>query len=245
MNSTLEKSMMIRQAHLTESIALAKDWYAAFSGITDAHGFLRDFSSLEEVEGLMDLILSLPNAHSFVTERRGEPVGGAFLWQGEEVAGIGPVFVRPELQEDQIGRNLMIAAISRADELGQKSVRLTQSTFNRASMALYVKLGFEVKEPLAVMQGAPLGVQVPGYSVRSARLADLNAMDEICFAIHRHSRRSEIEGAIEHETAKVVLKGTTMVGYATDTGFLGHAAAVCNEAIFALLGAANSSAFAG
>src|SRR5690606_7231512 len=122
--------------------------------------------------------------------------------------------------------------------LGQKSVRLTQSTFNRASMALYVKLGFDIKEPLAVMQGAPLGVQVPGYSVRSAGLSDLDAMDEICFAIHRHSRRGEIEGAIEHETAKVVLKGTTMVGYATDTGFLGHAAAVCNEAIYALLGAA-------
>ena len=245
MNTTLEKSMAIRDGHPTEAHVLAKDWYAAFSGITDAHGFPRDFASLEEVEGLMDLIFSLPNAHSFVAERMGEPVGGAVLWQGEEVAGIGPVFVRPDLQEGQIGRKLMMAAMDKADAIGQKSVRLTQSTFNRTSLALYAKLGFDVKEPLAVMQGAPLGVEVPGYSVMSAETSHLDAMDEICFAVHRHSRRAEIEGAIEHQTAKIVLRGGTMVGYATDTGFLGHAAAICNEAIYALLGAAQEFSLSG
>jgi predicted N-acetyltransferase YhbS len=214
---------------------LAAVWYAAFTEVNKAHGFPPEFQGQEEVDGITDMILSLPNVHSFVVEDGGSIVGGAFLWIGEKVAGIGPVFVSPDSQESGFGRKLMEAAIERAEALGQESIRLTQSTFNRTSLSLYAKLGFNVMEPLAVMTDPPVEAQIPGYSVRLALMDDLSAMDRLCQSIHGHSRRGEIGGAIEHGTARVAMRGSELLGYSTDLGYLGHSAASTNEALFALL----------
>jgi hypothetical protein len=112
-------------------------------------------------------------------------------------------------------------------------------------MSLYAKLGFEIKEPLVVMEGAPLGIRIPGFEVRPAAMSDSEAMDAMCRRCHGHTRLSDIQHAIEDGTAKVAISGGRILGYATDTGFLGHAVAEVNEALFALLGAAEEFSLSG
>jgi GNAT superfamily N-acetyltransferase len=245
MVTAIENTLNIRPARHSEAIDLAAIWHSAFSGVTDAHGFPRDFSSEEEVVGLMEHVLHLPNAYSAIAESFGGIVGGGFLWVNEEVAGIGPVFVRPEAQGNQTGRSVMEDLIQRSEEVGQRSVRLTQASFNLVSMSLYAKLGFEIKEPLVVMEGAPLGIRIPGFEVRPATMVDAEAMDAMCRRCHGHTRLSEIQHAIEDGTARVAISSGRIVGYATDTGFLGHAVADVNEALFALLGAAQEFSLSG
>lgn len=228
----------VRPAEREDSARLASDWYAAFSGATDAHGFPRDFQSIDHASEVVDMLLDIPSVYSFVAEFDREPVGGAFLWQGEEVAGIGPVFVRPDVQGGNVGRHLMEAVIRQSDRLKHRSTRLTQSSYNGASMALYAKLGFEVKEPLVAMQGERLNIKLPGYTVRQAYMDDLDAMDRLCQQVHGHRRTAEIAMGIGQETARVCEVLDTVVGYTTQTSFMGHTVGMSNEAIYAILGAA-------
>ena len=51
--------------------------------------------------------------------------------------------------------------VRRAREKGFRAVRLVQAPFNNLSMALYSKLGFDVREPLSVMHGPALELQYP------------------------------------------------------------------------------------
>jgi GNAT superfamily N-acetyltransferase len=245
MVAKIDSTLTIRPAQLGEAAHLAADWHAAFSGVTDYHGFPRDFSSRQEATEIMEAILRAPYVHSFVADHGSGPLAGAVLWQGEEVAAIGPVFVRPTLQGGTLGRQLMDACIARAEGLGQKSIRLTQSSFNRASMSLYAKLGFEVKEPLVIMQGAPLNVAVPCYSVRQAQMSDLEAMDNLYYQIHCHRRTNAIESSIEHGTAMIAESNGLMEGYMSDSGFGGHAVGISNKSIYALLGAAREFKMSG
>ena len=65
-------------------------------------------------------------------------------------------------------------ALERAATQGFAGVRLVQAGYHVRSLALYARLGFQVREPLACMQGPPLGLQLPGRTVRAA----LEALNE-------------------------------------------------------------------
>ncbi|MDQ6700513.1 MAG: hypothetical protein M3Z36_10055 [Acidobacteriota bacterium] len=49
---------------------------------------------------------------------------------------------------------------------GGSGICLVQDAFNTRSMSLYASLGFEVKEPLVMMQGTPKSGAVAGREVR-------------------------------------------------------------------------------
>src|SRR5437868_340576 len=83
----------------------------------------------------------------------------------------GPSTVGPAAQNAAIGRSLMTAVMDRAAERGAAGVRLVQTAYHTRSLALYAKLGFEVREPLACLQGPPPGVEAEGYAVRPAMAA--------------------------------------------------------------------------
>jgi hypothetical protein len=51
----------------------------------------------------------------------------------------------------------MEAVIER--ERGPAGIRLVQDAFNMCSLSLYASLEFEVKEPLALVQGRPKGTR--------------------------------------------------------------------------------------
>ena len=85
----------------------------------------------------------------------GRVVGSNFLWEGDAVAGVGPITVDPSVQNRAVGRQLMEAVLERARQQGINAVRLVQAAYHSRSLSLYTKLGFVVREPLAVLQGQP------------------------------------------------------------------------------------------
>jgi hypothetical protein len=84
---------------------------------------------------------------------------------------------------------------------------------------------------------------VPGYSVRSAREADLAECNRVSQQVHGHDRGGELRDAIQQGTATVVEHHDRITGYATSIGFFGHAVGESNAELRALIGAAK--AFAG
>jgi len=170
-------------------------------------------------------------------------VGSNFLWEGSTIAGVGPITVDPKAQDAGIGRQLMAAVLERADSNGGAGVRLLQAGYHMRSLSLYTALGFDVREPLLTMQGPPLGVQLPGRTVRPAGEHDLPACERLHREVHGFERNAELRAALRAGTAVVVEQQGAIGGYATLLGFFGHAVGRCNDDLKALIGAA--PAFAG
>jgi hypothetical protein len=118
-----------------------------------------------------------------------------------------------------------------------------QTAYHARSLALYVRLGFVAREPLSVLQGAPLCRSVPGLGVRPARPDDAPACDALCRRVHGHDRSAELRGAIATGTACVVERPDRLSGYATGVGYGWHAVAEGNEDLQALI--ASAEAFVG
>jgi hypothetical protein len=117
---------------------------------------------------------------------------------------------------------------------------LVQAAYHNRSLSLYTKLGFVVREPLSIMQGQPLTVQILGYIVRPAMVGDLDACNQVCLRVHGHDRGGELLDAIRRGTATVIEHCGRITGYATAVAFLGHAVGETNEELKALIGAAPS-----
>ncbi|SEA60723.1 GNAT family N-acetyltransferase [Nitrosospira multiformis] len=233
----------IREGRQADAGAAGMICYEAFRTISQQHGFEPDFPSFEVARDLLLGLLSRPDVYSVVAESEGRIIGSNFLWQDSAIAGIGPLTVTPETQSDRVGRGLMEDVLEHARNKHFAGVRLVQAAYNNRSLSLYTKLGFEVREPLATLQGAPLQIDISGYNVRPARAEDANACDALCRKIHGHDRGQELRHAIGQQTAMVVEHGGHITGYATLIGFTGHAVGESNEDLKALIGAA--AAFAG
>jgi len=214
--------------------------YQAFKAIAEEHHFAPDFPDTETAVGLMNFALANPGAWSIVAESDGKIVGSNFLWENPLIAGVGPITVDPGCQNTSVGRKLMEQVLERAAHLNLAGVRLVQAAYHNRSLALYTKLGFDVQEPLSVMQGAPLSVSFRGYLVRPATEADLGACNQLCLQVHGHDRNNELFGAIKTGTAVLVEHDGMITGYSTQAGFLGHTVATTNTGLKALIGAATN-----
>ena len=212
--------------------------FEAFRSIAERHDFPPDFESPEMAGGLLSHLLSRPDVHAVVAERDGRMVGSNFLWESDAIAGVGPVTVDPEAQDDAIGRRLMEAVLRRAAERGFKGVRLVQAAYHNRSFALYSKLGFDVREPLSLLQGAALDSRLPDRFVRQALLEDLPACRALGAQVLGAPRLNELRGALAEGTATVVEHDGRISGYTTGIGFFGHAVARHNDDLKALIGAA-------
>ena len=71
-----------------------------------------------------------------VAERAGDVVGCAFVDERAVIAGIGPVDVDPEAQDDSVGRALMEAVLRRELGRGVVGIRLVQTAYHYRSLAL-------------------------------------------------------------------------------------------------------------
>ena len=217
--------------------------YDAFAAISAAHNFPCDFPSAEVAIILVSMMLSSPTTFSVVAEADGRVVGSNFLDERSAVAGVGPITVDPAVQDSSVGRQLMTAVMDRAAERGAPGVRLVQAAYHNRSLSLYAKLGFEVREPLACMQGPPLDTTIEGYSVRPATTEDLDACNRVCRGVHGHDRAGEVAQAIAQGSALVVEHDGRVSGYSTALAFFAHSVGETNEDLKALIGAA--SEFAG
>jgi GNAT superfamily N-acetyltransferase len=212
--------------------------YEAFKEIAEAHNFPPDLPSVEVASGLLSWILEHPGFYSVVAEVDGRIVGSNFLDERGVIAGVGPITIDPLIQNKGIGRRLMEDVHERAARKKFAGVRLLQSTYHRRSLSLYAKLGYEVREPIACMQGSPVNVTVTGHITRAATESDLDACNILCRRVHGHDRGGELLDSLKQDTATVVEHNGRITGYATVVGFFGHAVAETNSGLEALIGAA-------
>lgn len=233
-------ALKLRSGSPADAPACSKICYEAFKTISEQHNFPPDFPSVEVVQGLIGWMFSRPDIYSVVAEVAGQVVGSNFLWEESVVAGVGPITVAPSIQNVTLGRRLMEAVLERAQQQGFVSVRLVQAAFHNRSLSLYTKLGFDVQEPLANLQGPALKLEIPGYFVRLATPDDREACNRLYRQIHGFDRGRELEQAIQQGQATVVEHDSRTTGYATSLGFFGHAVGESNEDLKALIGAARS-----
>jgi hypothetical protein len=92
------------------------------------------------------------------------------------------------------------------------------------------------------MQGAALGLKLPGRTVRAANEADLELCNCLCAQVHGHNRGGELLDAIRQGTATVVEHDGRITGYASIVGFFGHAVGASNADLQALIGGAGEFA---
>jgi predicted N-acetyltransferase YhbS len=216
--------------------------YNAFKRISEAHGFAPDFPAPEVAIDVLTRMLTNPKFYSVVAEIDGRIVGSNFLDERNSIAGVGPITVDPAVQNRAIGRRLMDAVHERATARNFAGVRLIQAGFHTRSLSLYAKLGYDVREHLACMQGKPLGISVAGHVVRPAAEADLESCNRLCREVHGHDRAGELKDAIAQGSATVVEHDERITGYVTVVGFFGHAVGETNKDLKALIGAAKEFA---
>jgi predicted N-acetyltransferase YhbS len=240
LSAIADMTLQLRAGSPADAQACGEICFEAFKTISEQHGFLSDFPMPEMTQGLMSMLFSRPDIYSVVAEMSGQIVGSNFLWEETTIAGVGPIAVSPHIQNASLGRRLMEAVLERAKQQRFAGVRLVQAAFHNRSLSLYTKLGFDVQEPLANLQGTALGLQLPGYPVRKATVADLEACNRLCQQVHGFDRDRELMQAIHQGTATVVEHGDRIAGYATAIGFFGHAVSESNEDLKALIGAAKS-----
>lgn len=242
---TTEITIKLRSGSSADIQACGEICYHAFMSISEYHRFPSAMPSPEITRGLMSMLFSHPDIYSVVAEVDGQIVGSNFLREDAIIAGVGPITVAPNNQSTSVGRRLMEAVLKRAQQQQFAGVRLVQAAFNSCSLSLYTKLGFDVQEPLANLQGRALELEIPGYAVRSATEADLEACSQLCRRVHGFDRAQELHQAIQPGTATVVEHDDRITGYATTIGFFGHAVGESNEDLKALIGAAKSLAAPG
>ncbi|HSD46680.1 MAG TPA: GNAT family N-acetyltransferase [Pyrinomonadaceae bacterium] len=223
--------------------------YEAFRGIADRHNFRRDFPSPEMAIGLMQHLLENPAVFNVVAESEGEVIGSNHLQEHDAIAAVGPITVDPNAQAKGAGRMLMHAVIERGKtDAGGKTrpgIRLLQDSFNMASLSLYASLGFDVREPVVLIEGAPKGEMPPEYEVRAMREDDHDACAELCRSVHGFDRLNELKHTPPAPHPFVALRNGRIIAYASAPQFwpLNHGVAEREDDMRALLtGAANHCA---
>ena len=91
-----------------------------------------------------------PKFYGVVADIDGRVVGSNFLDERNMIAGVGPITVDRAVQNRAVGRRLMDAVHERAASKNFAGVRLIQAGFHTRSLSLYAKLGYDVREHLAV-----------------------------------------------------------------------------------------------
>ena len=239
----LATGVTVRAATPEDADDCARIFYDAFASIATRHDLPIEPTSREFTRFVLGQMLANDGVIGLVAERTGEVRGSAFVDERAAIAGVGPVTVAPEAQDDGVGRTLIEAALRRERDRGAAGVRLVQTAYHYRSLALYAKLGFTVREPLSVLQGTPPALSIPGLGVRPAHEQDLESCNQLCARVPGHDRNGELRDAIAAGTAHVVEHPGGICGYATGSGYGWHAVAETNQHLIALL--ASAEAFMG
>ena len=214
--------------------------YEAFKGIGEKHNFRPDFPSAEVATGLIGWLFSNPGAFNVVAESDGRVIGSNHLWEYNSIVAVGPITIDPNAQAKGVGRKLMEAVIERGSD--KPGIRLVQDSFNAASLSLYASLGFEVREPLVLIEGVIKGEVPAGYEVRPMRDDDHDACAELSRSVHGFDRINEVKNTPPAPSPFVALRDGRITAYTSAPQMwpLNHAVAENENDMHALLiGAGN------
>ncbi|NCA68821.1 MAG: GNAT family N-acetyltransferase [Sphingobacteriia bacterium] len=231
-------SLRLRAATAADAETCARIAHAAFLDIAQRHQLPADIPTLDLAVRLFGHWITHPNFHVIVAELAGRLVGSVVIDERACIAGLGPFTVEPALQNRALGRQLTQAVAARLAERAARGARLVQAPHNFTTLSLCIQAGFEVREPLVSLQGAALGISLPGHVVRVATLDDLAACNRLCQQVHGHDRGGELADAISTGRARLVERDGRISGYASEIGFAGHAVGETNADLQALIGAA-------
>jgi predicted N-acetyltransferase YhbS len=234
--------VIIRPATPADAADAGQICFDAFDTISRAHNFPPDIPHLDHAVRLITMCFSTPGFYSVVAEDNGRILGSNILDERSIIHGIGPITVDPTTQNRGVGRLLMQAALDRSTAQHAAGVRLVQAAFHGRSLSLYTALGFDVREPLACMQGRTATREIPGCTVRSATPADLTACNTLSVAVHGFDRSADLAKSIERGTALVTERDGRITAYATLVGFFGHATAETTLDLCALIASADTFA---
>jgi predicted N-acetyltransferase YhbS len=233
-------TLKLRPGTPADATECGRIMYEAFKAIAEQHNFPPDFPTSELARDMLSMQLLHRGFYAVVAESDGRIVGSNVLDERSAVRGIGPITVDPVVQNTGVGAELMRHLLERVERDKAPGVRLVQAGFHNRSLCLYAKLGFKVREPLSIMQGAPLGITFPGHAARAATRSDVEVCNRLCQRVHGFDRAAELVDAIDERAATVVEHLGRISGYATFIGFGGHAVAETNQDLMALIGAAKS-----
>ncbi|MFL6446674.1 MAG: GNAT family N-acetyltransferase [Bryobacteraceae bacterium] len=238
-SSTVANEVQIRRASREDAALCGRICYEAFTAINEQHRFPPDIPSPKIGIGLLEMLFAHPGFYTVVAEIDGQVVGSNCLDERSAIAGVGPLTVAPDVQNRSVGRMLMQAVIDRAYERSFPGIRLVQAAFHSRSLSLYTKLGFDAREQLSVVQGAPIGKVPDGWKVRRATEGDLGQAAQLCEAVHGHHRSGELRDAMRQGIASVAERRGRITAYSSGLGFYGHSVAESNLDLQALIGAAD------
>ncbi len=222
--------------------------HAAFKDIADRHAFRPDFPAPEAAIQLMHTLCTNPDVFSVVAERDGVVIGSNHLVEYDAIRAVGPITIDPQTQAKGAGRLLMEAVIERGkrsiEEKTAIGIRLVQDSFNGASLSLYTSLGFDVREPLALMEDELHGDVPPGVTVRAIGEEDYASCAELCRAVHGFDRLNELKHTPPFLTSFVAIRDGRITAYASAPHFwaLNHAVAETESDMRAVLSGASSLA---
>ena len=230
----------LRPATPADAEACGRIIFDAFREIADQHGFPWDFPSVEAGTQPARTFIAAPIIYGVVAELDGRVVGSNFVAEGDPIRGIGPITVDPSVQGSGLGRRLMDAALARAGNA--ISVRLVQDAFNTHSISLYASIGFDVREPLLLMQGTPRSGPDLGFSVRPMTVEDVGTCGALCTAVHGIARTHELQEALQVFTPFVVEREGRITGYLSAATFwlMNHGVAETELDMRALLAGAGA-----
>lgn len=250
-------TIQIREMRQEDVERCGRICHAAFGEIAERHNFRPDFAVPEAAIQLTQGFYASPDVFCVVAERDGEVIGSNHLWEYDAIRAVGPITINPQAQAKGAGRILMEAVIER----GQRSsdagasgggeggtrkpaagIRLVQDAFNGTSLSLYTSLGFDVREPLALMEGELHGDVPPDVTVRAIREEDYASCAELCRVVHGFDRVNELKNIPPFLTSFVAIRDGRITAYASAPQFwaLNQAVAETESDMHAvLLGASN------
>jgi GNAT superfamily N-acetyltransferase len=232
-------SVVVREARLADWVDAGRICHDAFATLADEHGFEHDFPTVAAASEPIRWMIEHPRFYGVAAELDGRIVGSSFLDERGTILGIGPVSVCPDAQNHQVGHLLMEAMFERAREFDHApGVRLMQLAYHNRSLSLYAKLGMDVRGSFAAMHGPAVRVTLPGYEVRQATEADVDACNALCFAVHGHERAGEVADALTGDELKVVERLGRITGYTCGVNYFAHSVAETRDDLIALIGTA-------
>jgi predicted N-acetyltransferase YhbS len=230
-------TMILRPARPGDARESGRICYEGFETIGKQHNFPGSFPSAEVAADVLTGLIEHPGFYGVVAERDGTILGSNFVDERSTISGVGPISVDPATQNAGVGRQLMQHVLDRASEKGTPGVRLLQAAYHARALTLYAKLGFRVREAMAIMNGPAVNLELPGRTVRLATMADLSACNAICFDVHGHDRSGELQDGFKNGTALVVEYGGSITAYCSSLAFFGHAVGRTWDDLQALIGA--------
>jgi GNAT superfamily N-acetyltransferase len=225
----------IRPATDNDANACGRICYEGFRAVNERFGYPALFPSVEVATQRVSGFIRHPSVFGVVAEAGGRIIGFNFLSERDPIRAVGPVVIDPAAQGHGIGRQLMQAVLERAR--GSRSVRLLQDTFNVQSFSLYAGLGFDAREILVVLSGAPRAAPPSVWEIRSLTASDLAGCESLHERVHGYARTNELRDALETGTPIVALRDGRVRAYmAAPTIWLAnHGIAETEEDMQALL----------